>query len=78
MHHIEPNQDYRDDTLRKNTELSTDELKSDAAKHYDDCYHDYLFAWCNRENLALHYAIGMKTPRHIIRPYSIKISCSMI
>lgn len=55
MHHIEPNQDYRDDTLRKNTELSTDELKSDAAKHYDDCYHDYLFAWCNRENLALHY-----------------------
>ena len=28
---------------------------ADAAKHYDDCYHDYLFAWCNRDNLALHY-----------------------
>ena len=55
MHYLEPNKDYRSDTLRKNTELSTDELKSDAEKHYDDCYHDYLFAWCNKENLALHY-----------------------
>ncbi|KAF3976972.1 MAG: methyltransferase domain-containing protein [Methylococcales symbiont of Iophon sp. n. MRB-2018] len=55
MHQIQPNQDYRDQTLRKNTALSADELKSDAAKHYDDCYHDYLFAWCNHENLALHY-----------------------
>ncbi|NOR71448.1 MAG: methyltransferase domain-containing protein [Methylomarinum sp.] len=55
MHYLEPNQDYRDSTLRDNTELSVDELKSDAEKHYDDCYHDYLFAWCNKENLALHY-----------------------
>lgn len=55
MHYFEANKDYRNDTLRNNTELSTDELKSDAAKHYDDCYRDYLFAWCNRENLALHY-----------------------
>jgi len=55
MHYLEPNQDYRDDTLRENTTLSADELKTDAAKHYDDCYRDYLFAWCNKENLALHY-----------------------
>ncbi len=55
MHYLEPNQDYRDSTLRKGTELSVDELKADAEKHYDDCYHDYLFAWCNKENLALHY-----------------------
>ena len=55
MHYLEPNKDYRDDTLRKNTQLSADELKSDAEKHYDDCYRDYLFAWCNKENLALHY-----------------------
>jgi cyclopropane fatty-acyl-phospholipid synthase-like methyltransferase len=55
MHYLEPNQDYRDSTLRKDTELSVDELKADAEKHYDDCYHDYLFAWCNKENLALHY-----------------------
>ncbi len=55
MHYLEPNKDYRDSTLRENTELSADELKSDAEKHYDDCYNDYLFAWCNKENLALHY-----------------------
>ncbi len=55
MPYLEPNIDYRDDTLRKNTELSVDELKADAEKHYDDCYQDYLFAWCNKENLALHY-----------------------
>jgi len=55
MHYIEPNQDYRDSTLREDTELSVEELKADAEKHYDDCYNDYLFAWCNKENLALHY-----------------------
>ncbi len=55
MHYLEPNQDYRESTLRKDTELSVDELKADAEKHYDDCYRDYLFAWCNKENLALHY-----------------------
>lgn len=55
MHTLKPNQDYRDDTLRKNTTLSADELQSDAAKHYDDCYRDYLVAWCNKDNLALHY-----------------------
>lgn len=55
MHYLEPNKDYRDSTLRENSELSANELTSDAEKHYDDCYRDYLFAWCNRENLALHY-----------------------
>jgi len=55
MYRIEPNQDYRDQSLRHEGELSNDQLQADAAKHYDDCYHDYLFAWCNRDNLALHY-----------------------
>jgi len=55
MHYLEPNQDYRDSTLREDTELSVEELKADAEKHYDDCYNDYPFAWCNKENLALHY-----------------------
>lgn len=55
MHTIEPNRDYRDLVLHPETSESTDALRADAAKHYDDCYHDYLFAWCNRENLALHY-----------------------
>jgi len=55
MYTLEPNQDYRDQSLRKNAELSSHELQADAAKHYDDCYRDYLFAWCNLDNLALHY-----------------------
>lgn len=55
MYTIEPNQDYRDQSLRQDKELSTEELKSDATQHYDECYRDYLFAWCNRDNLALHY-----------------------
>jgi len=55
MYILEPNQDYRDQSLRDNAELSSGELQADAAKHYDDCYNDYLVAWCNRDNLALHY-----------------------
>lgn len=52
---IEPNRDYRDQSLRQNTDLSSADLQQDAARHYDDCYNDYLVAWCNRDNLALHY-----------------------
>lgn len=55
MYTLEPDQDYRDQSLRDDTELSSSELQADAAKHYDDCYNDYLVAWCNRDNLALHY-----------------------
>lgn len=55
MYSLEPNQDYRDQSLRHDVVLSSAELQADAAKHYDDCYRDYLVAWCNRENLALHY-----------------------
>ncbi len=63
MHYLEPNQDYRDSTLREDTELSVEELKADAEKHYDDCYNDYLFAWCNKENLALHYGYWDETTK---------------
>jgi cyclopropane fatty-acyl-phospholipid synthase-like methyltransferase len=55
IYSIEPNQDYRDQSLRPNTDLSSAELKADATQHYDECYRDYLFAWCNSDNLALHY-----------------------
>lgn len=55
LYTVEPNQDYRDQSLRHGGELSEDQLQADAAKHYDDCYNDYLVAWCNRDNLALHY-----------------------
>jgi tocopherol O-methyltransferase len=50
-HHIEPNRDYRTLLLGQ----GDDQVKAGAAKHYDECYRDYLFAWCNRDNLALHY-----------------------
>ncbi len=63
MQYLEPNNDYRSSTLRKDTELSADKLKADAEKHYDDCYHDYLFAWCNKENLALHYGYWDKNTK---------------
>ena len=61
MYTIEPNQDYRDQSLRHDGELSADQLQADAAQHYDDCYRDYLFAWCNRDNLALHYGYWDET-----------------
>jgi len=52
---LEPNQDYRDQNLQHKAEIIPDDLQADAVKHYDDCYRDYLFAWCNLDNLALHY-----------------------
>lgn len=55
MHYLESNKDYRDQSLRQDTELATAGLLEDTAQHYDDCYQDYLFAWCNKNNLALHY-----------------------
>jgi len=51
---IEPNRDYRDLT-HDDSQQSSDPLRADTARHYDECYRDYLFAWCNRDNLALHY-----------------------
>jgi cyclopropane fatty-acyl-phospholipid synthase-like methyltransferase len=50
MYSLEPNKDYRDQRFSQSAEL-----KADAAKHYDECYQDYLLAWCNLDNLALHY-----------------------
>jgi len=55
MYTLEPNQDYRDQNLQHKAEIIPDDLQADAVKHYDDCYRDYLFAWCNLDNLALHY-----------------------
>ncbi|MEO1884633.1 MAG: methyltransferase domain-containing protein [Methylococcales bacterium] len=55
MYSLKPNQDYRDESLFPNVDLSPEALLEDTAKHYDDCYWDYLRVWCNRRNLALHY-----------------------
>lgn len=52
MHYIEPNQDYRSQSIKN---ISADTLQEAAIEHYDACYWDYLFAWSGRNNLALHY-----------------------
>lgn len=52
---LEPNRDYRDDSLRKGAAFTEEEIRVDTAKHYDDCYWDYRTAWFDNENLALHY-----------------------
>jgi tocopherol O-methyltransferase len=54
-YYLEPNKDYRTDTLRKGAEFSETDIRVDTAKHYDDCYWDYRTAWFDNENLALHY-----------------------
>ena len=55
MYYLEPNQDHRDLNLRQDYDVNASQLQADTAQHYDDCYRDYLFAWCNTDNLALHY-----------------------
>ena len=63
-YYLEPNRDYRNDSLRKGAEFSEQDIRVDTAKHYDDCYWDYRTAWFDNENLALHYGYweeGIKT-----------------
>ncbi|MCK5871868.1 MAG: methyltransferase domain-containing protein [Methylococcales bacterium] len=36
-------------------EANSEKLLEETIEHYDDCHQDYLFAWCNSRNLALHY-----------------------
>ncbi|MFN5745620.1 MAG: methyltransferase domain-containing protein [Methylococcaceae bacterium] len=63
-YYLEPNRDYRNDSLRKGAEFSEQDIHVDTAKHYDDCYWDYRTAWFDNENLALHYGYweeGIKT-----------------
>lgn len=55
VYRLEPNKDYRDDTLDSHASFSEEAILEDTAQHYDDCYWDYRTAWCNSENLALHY-----------------------
>ena len=64
MYYIEPNQDHRDLNLRQQYDASVPQLQADTAKHYDDCYRDYLFAWCNSDNLALHYGYWDSNARY--------------
>ncbi|MCK9605616.1 MAG: methyltransferase domain-containing protein [Methylomonas sp.] len=58
---IEPNRDYRDLTQSDHSDNPCQAIKADATRHYDECYRDYLFAWCNSDNLALHYGYWDQT-----------------
>lgn len=55
IHYLEPNKDYRTDSLHHSADFSPEQIRADTARHYDDCYWDYRTAWFNNENLALHY-----------------------
>ena len=53
--YIEADIDYRDDSLSKQLDIKQRQLEEDTAQHFEDCHQDYLFAWCNQDNLAFHY-----------------------
>lgn len=48
-------QDYREGRKKFEQQPLNNQLLSDTARYYEECQNDYLFAWCNRNNLALHY-----------------------
>ena len=52
---LEPNRDHRLDSLARNEAVSDRKLEQDTVQHFEDCHQDYLFAWCNSDNLAFHY-----------------------
>ena len=54
-HYIKADIDYRDDSLSKKLAVEDRKLEEDTAQHFEDCHLDYLFAWCNQDNLAFHY-----------------------
>jgi tocopherol O-methyltransferase len=55
MHKFDSNQDYHQGVAHSQDSSSQQRLLDDTAHYYDTCHNDYLFAWCNRDNLALHY-----------------------
>jgi tocopherol O-methyltransferase len=55
MHKFDSSQDYHQGVAREQNASSQQRLLDDTAHYYDTCHNDYLFAWCNRDNLALHY-----------------------
>ena len=55
MHKFDSRQDYHQGVAHSQDSSSQQRLLDDTAHYYDTCHNDYLFAWCNRDNLALHY-----------------------
>ncbi len=54
-YYLERNKDYHHKDATRNDDSSADNLLKDTVEYYEDCHNDYLFAWCNTKNLALHY-----------------------
>lgn len=54
-HYLESNKDYHSKDLSQEDNSINEKLIEDTIQYYGDCQQDYLFAWCNRNNLALHY-----------------------
>jgi cyclopropane fatty-acyl-phospholipid synthase-like methyltransferase len=54
-YYLEHNKDYHNKDTCRNDDSSSDNLLEDTVEYYEDCQNDYLFAWCNSNNLALHY-----------------------
>ena len=55
MHKFDADQDYHQGVAHPRDASSQQRLLDDTVHYYDTCHNDYLFAWCNRDNLALHY-----------------------
>ncbi|MFT7531114.1 MAG: tocopherol O-methyltransferase [Gammaproteobacteria bacterium] len=55
MHKFDSSQDYHQGVAHCQDSSSQQRLLDDTVHYYDTCHNDYLFAWCNRDNLALHY-----------------------
>jgi tocopherol O-methyltransferase len=55
MHKFDSSQDYHQGVAQRQEASSQQRLIEDTVHYYDKCHNDYLFAWCNRDNLALHY-----------------------
>ena len=54
-YYLELDHDYHQPDASTNAELDNEALIQDTVEYYESCHNDYLFAWCNRQNLALHY-----------------------
>jgi cyclopropane fatty-acyl-phospholipid synthase-like methyltransferase len=55
MRKFDSSQDYHQGEAQRQDSASQQRLLDHTAHYYDVCHNDYLFAWCNRDNLALHY-----------------------
>ncbi|MBL6985967.1 MAG: methyltransferase domain-containing protein [Methylobacter sp.] len=54
-YYLDPNNDYHAKNPSKDADVVNEKLLADTVQYYEECHNDYLFAWCNRDNLALHY-----------------------